>query len=419
MATAVQEFNSGMNILGYRFIPEATFDSAGNIVLPSDFQAPPEWNDTVGRIVVHPAWSDLFKILGVMTTQGGWWCWRVAVAFASGEVRVLFSRPRTANPQVDLNWSNNFWNVVIPKMKSYAGRRYLLPAGLGDALSGVAGSVRDSGYWSREPNPKWTDKQKAEFIAKRDALKWRVSTALDLFAHLAAAAGQATMSGKVLATGLWYDGVGGAVDPGQLGGFAPLHQTYTGWAQRHINYWWNFNCRAPSKAPGQFAHAPVIYSTAVQRTGLGVTNVAHQPWDMAAAMYPDGDFRPKTLTDAGPAPDDAAGVADPTDYTLVADTSVSAEIDAILDTGAPAPAGSMGPALVAAHSLPDLGGGFLVFGSLIDGVFRCDDGAALPPTVWLPGVGVLASREPDRTFKVAGQLPPAILAPRALGAEGD
>lgn len=412
MTTPVQEFYAGLGVLGYQFIPDSAFDSAGNIVLPSDFRAPPEWAEVSGRIASVPAWSDLHRVLGALTVSGSpWYSWRVAVSFHNGVMRVIVARARTSNVQVDTNWSTNFWNVVVPSLQRYAGRRYLVPPGLAETTSRAASDVKSSSYWTRDPAPGWSDEQKNAFIVKRDATRWRVNAALTLAEHLLSFIAQATIAGKVLVTTLWYDTTG-AVPASQLGGYQPLHQVYSAGTKRLINYWWNWKART---APGRFSVYPFVFSSSVQRTGIGVVNVAHQPWELAAAVYPDGSWGPTLGLQAHDLQDTAE---DPTVYSLVAAAPARQAFGVDVPEEMFA-SDSASASLIAAHEIPDRSGSFLAFGTLVDGTFVPEGSAQLPELIWLPAVGVLASREDAGHYRMAGQLPAASLTPLPSEAAAD
>jgi hypothetical protein len=422
MVTPTEEFGLGMQLLGYRFIPGGAFDANGNIALPADFHLPEGWHDTVGQVAASPAWQDLLSVLSALTVprdKSYWWCWRVGIAFRQGKIHLIVARPWSGNAQIDKVWSDHFWAVVMSSMKAYAGRRYLLPVGLGSALQAMAGTVKESSYWSREPDSRWSDDQKARWKVEHEETKWRVTTALGLFGDIAAALGGVTTSGKVLGTCLWYDPKSNH-SAADLGPFLPLHQTYTAWNLRLINYWWNWGCRAPGGAPGKFVAAPIVYSASVQRDGLGVTDVAHQPWDLDGAIYPDHVF---SLA-SGEGDDPERAVGDPWNYMLTAPRLVVAPGgEEVGEEPAQSAAGegddAPEPIAVAAHAMPASGGGFLCMGTIVDDFFVADDdgGDALPPTVWLPALDVCATGGEGRSRQLAGQMPAISVAMGMAGRE--
>src|SRR3954451_12992597 len=271
-------FDSGMRMLHYHFIPPGAFDANGNLVLP--FQPPAAWSETVGRVTQSPDWDGLLDILGVLASPGSdWSCWRVGVSFLDGTLKVVIIRGATlgaAGSQTGLNWSNNLW-PRISSLRDYAGRRRVLPKGLTDGIAAVTKQVNDSPYWTK---PIADDKARAA----RDYQKWKVSTALDLISHVAEFLAGITVKSKVLATVLWFDPQRGSV-PGDKFYWAPLHQLYDGFNQRAIHYWWNsaWNTTTPNTYP-------FICSNGVKRRGYGVTDVAHEPWELASALYPSSSW---------------------------------------------------------------------------------------------------------------------------------
>ena len=95
-AGPVTALEKGLQVLGYRFLPPGGFDAAGNLRMPDDFKLPDAWKETIGRVTASPDWEDLLGILGVLATPGSdWSCWRVALSFGDGTLRVVIVRGGT------------------------------------------------------------------------------------------------------------------------------------------------------------------------------------------------------------------------------------------------------------------------------------------------------------------------------------
>jgi hypothetical protein len=420
----MSDFDAGMRMLHYYFIPPGAFDVNGNLVMPSDFQLPASWSDTVGRVTQSPDWAGLFDVLGVLASPGSdWYCRRVAVSFHDGTLKVIVVRGGTLGPpgsHIALNWSNNLW-PRLSSLREYAGRKRLLPKGLADGVSAVAKAVDGSPYWTKP-----IDDEKAK--AARDYRKWQVSTALDLIGHVAEFIGGITTGSKVLATVLWCDPQRGAV-PSKDVYWAPLDQLYDGFDQRAIHYWWNsaWNTTTPPAYP-------FVYSGSVPHKS-GVTDVAHEPWELASAIYPSGNWPPSVDAPSAPAQGQPHRICDydvdpPRCHWGTVDTLVADDLERVEGDGAAAPApkpadlaalespafpgegpegmdepaparemlladgGAVRP-LVLAHQLPSDGGTLLGGGYVQEGVWypNPDDEPSIPRLVWLPSLGLVAEAD--------------------------
>lgn len=287
---------SGFGVMGYRFLPPTSFGPTGELLWPSGLPVAPGWDQAIGRVTRSPEWGELFSILGVLMAPGtAWSCWRVALSFHRGIIRVLIVRggSMTNGQQVSVNWSNNLWLTVLSKLKTYAGRRLVIPAPVAEAITSVAGGVRELPYWTQYENlpdgKEGPDPRKVQ----RAALKFRTFQALGIIEMFAKLIASATVSGKVLSTVMWFDPQRGSLPTAQIA-WPPLHILYDQWQSRAIHYWWNSACRT---SPGKFASYPVVRGQQ-QLSGIGVTDVAHANWDIAGAMYPDGNWPPPTLTES-------------------------------------------------------------------------------------------------------------------------
>lgn len=431
-SSPVVDFQAGMQVLGYRLIPTAAFDAAGNLKMPADFQLPRAWGETVGKVTASPDWESLLGILGVLATPGtDWSCWRVGVNFRDGILRLIVVRAGAvgeSGSRLALNWANNFWPRV-GTLREYAGRKRLLPAGLTDAVSNVAGQVKSSPYWEKDlPD----GPQKAAF----ELLKWRVSTGLDLLAHVAEFLGSITTKSKILATVLWFDPKHGSV-PGQQLQWLPLHQLYNSWGMRAIHYWWNPGWASTS--PNSY---PFISSSTLQRKGLGVTDVAHEPWELAGAIYPNGNWPPQASPVPTTPPSARHRICEEQDgklrchwereTALAAGEVTGQAIEESAVTGLPArdvsaleepaplgppagaasvsEAGETGEAapLVLAYRIPPDEGTYLGGGHLREGVWYPleEDEPGIPELIALPVLGVVATADGSCLgWRPTGELP--------------
>lgn len=439
-------FTTGMNILNYHFLPTGAFDANGNLALPADFAVPAGWSETVGRVTQSPDFDSLLRILGTLTVPGkDWSCWRVALNFRDGTLRVVIARDVKAtgpNEQIALNWSGNLWSAVLVPLKSYAGRRKTLPPVVTDALSRVIDTVTGSAYWDRP----LADEKAAQALAYN---KWRVGAALGLVKAFVEFISGLTSSSKVLTTVLWYDSANPSVPAGSIR-WAPLHQLYDGSGIRAVHYRWNSNW---SGTPRSY---PFVYGANLPRRGWGVTDVPHQPWDLARAMYPNTQWpdldAPKTTTPAKPrcrrvrvdegwewvcddmlaAPEaiDDSGYATPFAPDMPEFESVvaggSQPVDTDTDEGPADLAAVVEPELatepenattrpaVLAHELPALGGLPIGAGELVDGLWVPNDDVAarVPPLIWLPANGHVAEADGEGTgWRPSGSIPTVVLAP--------
>jgi hypothetical protein len=247
---------------------------------------PADWSRTVGRVAAEPAWSDLFNILGTLVAPGtAWTCWRVGIAFRNGTIGIVIARARHSTPEMSQNWSDNLWTSVLSKMRDYAGRRYVLPAALVDAMSDTGERVKSSPYWTKYDHLPAEDPRRVNLNAE----KIRVVGGVDVLVSLAKLVAAATTQGKVLSTVLWYDPNRPSIPATELGGWKPLHAMYDAWQNRAVHYWWNSGCEIAAK-PGFFSSYPFVYSGSLKLRGWEVTDVAHAPWELAAAFYPLGNW---------------------------------------------------------------------------------------------------------------------------------
>jgi hypothetical protein len=400
----------GLQTQGYRFLPPSGFDAAGNLRLPQDFELPASWSETVGKVTASPDWTDLLQILGPLATPGSdWYCWRVAVGFHDGTLRVLVARPGSmaGGSQVAANWAGNFWDLV-GRLKQYAGRKHLLPVGLTDAVKAVAGDVKDSPYWDRQV-PK---KQQKDF----QALKWRVSTGLDLIAKAAELLASITVRSKVQATVLWYDPNDGAVPTNKVQ-WAPLHQFYGVLGQRTVHYWWNYAW--DTTQPQAY---PFVYNSAALRSSFLVCGVAHQPWELAGTLYPNGHWAPPApapaparhrvcedidgkmrcwwepgtyLAAEEPAPASEGVSFGGAEVPFAGPALDSLEVPAVAAEVTLEAGGSQPPSVAASEPsilAYGLEGGRLGEGSVRDGIWypRPEDEEAIPDCIALPALGLVA-----------------------------
>ena len=446
------KIDAGLNILNYHSLPTGAFDANGNVVLPSDFSVPQGWSETVGRVTQSPDFGALLKILGTLTApKTDWHCWRVAISFSNGTLRVVIVRgvhEVGGDQQVGLSWSGNLWDrVVLNGLKAYAGRQKALPPVLTDALGRVIDAVTGSSYWDR---PIADDKVRKT----RDDRKWQVTSALGLVRSFVDLVAGLTTSSKVLVTVLWFNAEQGSIE-GRNVHWAPLHQLYDGYNVRAVHYWWNSAWDTTN--PRTY---PFVYGGALRRRGWGVTDVAHQPWELAGAFYPKytwPDLDEQTRASQPPAPrqvcrrvktpdggwevicldqpatvfaDDAVVVAAaPFDRDVAAFEAARPSVDAVATTPAPdtedaqeaveegvddvAASGSPAAPLLLAHEPPALGGAFVAEGSLRNGLWVPDATAEhlVPPTVWLRGIGLTAEfDESGEGWRVSAEVPPVVAA---------
>lgn len=440
----VTDLERGLQILGYRFLPVGGFDAAGNLKMPDDFKLPDAWSATVGRVTASPDWEDLLSILGVLATPGSdWSCWKIALSFRDGTLRVVLVRGGTmsaAGSQVALNWANNVW-PRIGSLRDYAGRRRVLPEGLTDAVSTVAGDVKDSPYWDKKLPDK---KQQKAF----EAQKLRVHNALDLLIDVAKFIATITTKSKVLATVLWYDAQRPSVPSSQVA-WQPLHQIYNGFNLRAVHYWWNSGW--DSTSPPSY---PFVFSSTVPRRGWSVTDVAHEPWELAGAFYPNGSWAPPRP----PTPvrhrecDESSGRRicwwEPGPAALLEEDAASGEpadagagpgfeppdLSALQGSALPgsAPPAEVEPAesepeaigavagedepevfapLVLAYGVPPEDDALIAAGRIEDGVWyplADEEEAAVPDLIALPALGIVASADSScKGWRPSGQLPSA------------
>lgn len=442
MATVDNVLSAALNEMNYTFLPNGAFDANHNVVLPSDFKPPASWDQTVGVVTQSPDWAALQKILGTLVTPGSdWSCWRVALSLHGGALRVIILRAvGSAGSQAGLNFANNLWSGVLQPLKEYAGRRRLLPQVATDAIKAVANATKDSSYWT---NPKDNDQQQKE----RAYSKWQVTGALSILVSFVDLIASITVRSKVLVTMLWYDPDHPAVPTAQVE-WLPIHQTYNGYNLRAIHYWWNSGW--DSVSPNAY---PFVYGAGVQLRGPAVTDVPHEPWELARMFYPLGNW-PAGL-DAEPGPPLAHRVCEPSDngrmrcwtelaesltgpsnesphaganapLTLIIDGTVLTEMEALVrgtdapPTGQPVVPGARdaltvtaSPAAVLAHSLPWLGGSLLGGGILRGGIWYPDEASepSIPGTVWLPSLQATAVFEAGRAGWVpASPIPHIVVA---------
>ena len=421
----VHAFDVGLQMLGYRFIPSGAFDSSNNLQMPADFKLPGAWSETVGRVTNSPDWEELLNILGILATPGSAWsCWRVAVNFRQGILRVIVARPgqlSDAGSQVALNWANNSW-PRIASLRDYAGRKRLLPAGLTDGVKNVSDQVKGSPYWDKKVPD---DKQPAF-----DLLRWKVFTGLDLIAHVAEFLGSITTKSKVLATVLWYDPKHSSVPAPQLR-WAPLHQLYDGFGLRAIHYWWNFNWDTTKPATYPFPSSAVL-----KRKGFGVTDVAHEPRELAEALYPNSNWAPPPPPPPPPREwvceedlngkqrcrwqpasrlaaeqEPPAGAGDDERMAPFDSPDLSAFERPTRGLLAPGGEGNDGegvPPLVLAYGLPLEGSAFLGAGTIRDGIWFPleEDQESITESIALPSLGIVARADGfSQGWRPAGQLP--------------
>lgn len=430
-------FTTGLNELNYTFLPAGAFDSNGNLSMPAGFSLPAGWSETVGRVTASPDFVSLLKILGVLTVSGtDWWCWRVALSFHDGTLRVVIARPTGAvgdNEQIALNWANNLWSVVLTQLKSYAGRKRAVPQVATDALTAVIDAVTQSGYWNRPQND---DRANAALALT----KWKVTSALGLVKSFAELIAGITVSSKVLTTVLWFDATHPSVPADQIR-WSPLHQLYDGMGARAIHYRWN------SGWPGPPPTYPFVYSSSLKRRGWGVTDVAHQPWDLARALYPNGDWPDLDAQSAAAARARCRRVLVDNTWTWICDETVElAESPLIRPESVPFPrersalevqvrseyrnpgngfasedlvekAVQKSRPLVVAHDLPWRGGDPLAEGALDDGRWTpIDDDPKVPPLLWLPATGeVAAADEYTQSWRPVGEIPAVVTRQESQG----
>jgi hypothetical protein len=438
MADAATTVHAGLGVMNYRFLPTGAFDQAGNLQLPEGLGVPASWNETVGQVTASPDWISLLQILGVMTVPGtDYSCWKVAVSFHDARLRVVLIRGvdgANRNPQVGLNWSDNVWSQVLVPLRAYAGRRKVLPAWLGDALTEVSTAITGSEYW----NKPLADEQA---IARRELQKWRVTAGLGLLMHVAKLASTITTSSRVLATVLWYDAKQPSMSARDVA-WAPLHRLYDAHNIRAIHYRWNTTLAAETY--------PFIYGADVKRRGWGVTDVAHQPWELARAFYPNGNWpdldamvlaeyqnaRPRCrrvkdwdgtwttecddpIPNAAPPPSAAllaaAAAARPADLAAFAARGIRSlmpadEEDDVRESTVAAP-------VVEACATPATGGQPLGPGRIVDDAWIPDDAIAngVPETVWLPSLGRVAEFDGfSATWRPSAFVPAVTLASTPL-----
>ncbi len=113
-----------------------------------------------------------------------------------------------------------------------------------------------------------------------------VTSALGLVQTFVNLIGSISVSSNVLVTVLWYDSKNPSAPAGTKP-WAPLHVMYDGWRMRAIHYRWN-----PGWAMPQRRSYPFVYSSTLKRKGWDITDVAHEPWELAQAFYPLGHWPP-------------------------------------------------------------------------------------------------------------------------------
>lgn len=461
--TAVGSLNIALNVMNYHSLPTGGFDSNGNVKLPSDFAFPSSWSETVGRVTQSPDWGSLLKILGALTVPNtDYTCYRVAVSFSGGILRIVLVKDAEGlSGNTALNWSNNVWSGVLKPLKAYAGRRKALPPVAVDALKAVNQAVSGSPYWSKPiPDgikPGDDDKtqrakraaQEAAIVA-RDLTKWRVETALSLVGHFLEFIAGLTSSSKVLTTVLWYHNRYPHVYGKELR-WPPVHQLYDDWNQRAVHYWWNVGWRL--RKPGAY---PFVYSSTLRRKGWGITDVPHQPWELAARFYPlyawrdldqlalereirrqqERNARCRRVKDADGlwewvCPPDVKDVSDmeaALDEVGFAESSPSAQAELAVPYSAAADAptadrriplagfsASETTELVApvvhAHELPGNGNRLIGAGHLRDGCWfpTPEVAPAVPPIVWLPALGRVGEADGVvRGWRLTSEVPTAV-----------
>jgi len=151
VTTAVGSLNTALGLMGYVSVPGGAFDASGNITLPEGFAVPQGWGETVGRVTRSPDFQSLLHILGTLTAPGtDWTCYRVALSFQTGQLRVILVRDTQAvgdNQTLGANWSNNLWSTVVPELKNYAGSARIIPPVNVDALNAVVDKTKEAPYW--------------------------------------------------------------------------------------------------------------------------------------------------------------------------------------------------------------------------------------------------------------------------------
>lgn len=296
MSAVEARVNTGLAAMNYVSLPSGAFDGAGNIVFPADFALPRGWSDTYGRITQSPDWDALQRMCSAFTVPGtDYSCWRVALSFYNGEFRlILIKYAGNLTRSEAVNWADNVWEMTA-EMQGYAGRVKALPQVALDLLTRTGNAVRDSGYWDR-PIPdgvkpgdsdEVAERKRREAQLKREQLqhrKWQVSGALAVIDHVLQFLGSLTRKSRVQCTVLWYQNNLSHVSGDRLD-WPVMHRLYDAMNRRAIHYWWNSDWNAV-RPPAY----PFVYSTAVKRRGVGVTNVEHQPWDLAQRFYPLGSW---------------------------------------------------------------------------------------------------------------------------------
>ena len=273
-------------------------------------------------------------------------------------------------------------------------------------------------------------------------------TGLDLLSDVAKFIASITTKSKVLATVLWYDPRRPSVPAPQVT-WQPLFQVYNGFNLRAIHYWWNSGWE--SSSPQTY---PFVFSSTVPRRGWGVTDVAHEPWELAGAFYPNGNWVPPRPPapvrhrecdessgrricwwEPGPALGEEAELTGEPVYEGAASPFDPPDLSPLQEEAAPSsfpPQGSETAAseaageeeeqaapvpLVLAYGVPPEDDVLIASGRIEDGVWYPlpEDEDTVPESIALPALGVVASADGAcRAWRPSGQLPSvAALSPAA------
>jgi hypothetical protein len=236
--------------------------------------------------------------------------------------------------------------------------------------------------------------------------------------HLVQFAAAATSHGKVLFTTLWY--------PPQSwnpkASWRPLDTEYNGFNRRTLHLVWDPTCRGPNPTIGRVVR-PAIWNGVVRFRGSAVTDVAHLPSEIGAALYPDLSWpptqEPATLRTSTPVEDPYDRwerhhwhnlASEDGDATPVAFAGADHETTLTLTSTEIEP-GSPGPAVETAESATPAPFVFacdavnrqpLGLGSVAEGIFAFETVPQPDPeAILLPSLGRLALRRSDGTYRLA------------------